>query len=149
MWCPDIREVAQSKCEGMVVSPELERAALLLEPEVPDSTEGGQELSVESAVGDLSAVHLLGKETKRLPWAPWVVLLVQGGPHVGSSGIGHQSQLGLQGRMGQFCRGGEAVLGQVEGSQYVGQPLDPCPAGEPFRASLRGASTWPGTFCRS
>ena len=80
MWCPVIREAAQSKGEGRVVCPELERAALHLEPEAPDSTEGGQKLPVESAVGDLSAVQLLGEETQQLPWATWVALLMKAAP---------------------------------------------------------------------
>ena len=75
-WCPRIREAAQSKGEGTVVRPELERAALHPEPEVPDGTEGGQKLPVKSAAVDLSTVRLLGKETQRLPWDTWVALLV-------------------------------------------------------------------------
>ena len=39
-WCPGIREAAQSEGEGTVVRSELERAALHLEPEVPDHARG-------------------------------------------------------------------------------------------------------------
>ena len=75
-WCPGMREAAQSKGEGAVVSPELECASLHLKPEVPDGNEGGQELPVEGAVGDLSAVQLFGEETQHFPRAARVVLLV-------------------------------------------------------------------------
>ena len=63
MCCPGIRVEAQSKGEGTVVRPELEGEAFHLEPEVPDSAEGGQMLPVESTVVGLSAVQLLGEES--------------------------------------------------------------------------------------
>ena len=43
----------------MVVRPQVERAAFHLEPEMPDSAEGGEKLPVESAVVDLGTVQLL------------------------------------------------------------------------------------------
>ena len=61
--CPGIGEAAKSKGEWPVVSPQLEGAALHLEPEVPNGAEGGQELPVKSDVVDLGAVQLLGEET--------------------------------------------------------------------------------------
>ena len=59
MGCLGIGETAQSEGEGAVVCPQLEGAAFYLEPEMPDSTEGGKELPVESAVVDLCPVQLL------------------------------------------------------------------------------------------
>ena len=91
---------------------------------MPDGTESSQKLPVESAVGDLSAVQLLGEETQQLPWVAWVALLVYGGPHVGGTGVRHQTQLGLSGVVGQLCQCREAVLGQVEGGQHGGGTLD-------------------------
>ena len=75
-WCPGVGEAAQSEGEGPVVRPQLKGAAFYLESEMPDSAEGGQELPVESAVVDLGAVQLLGKESQWLPRAAWVALLV-------------------------------------------------------------------------
>ena len=94
-WCPGIREVAQSEGEGTVVCPELERGAFHLKPKVTDGAEGSQKLSVEGAVVGLTAVQLLGEESQWLPRATWAALLVKGGPHVGSAGVRHQSQLGV------------------------------------------------------
>ena len=61
--CPGVGEAAQSEGEGAMVRPQLAGAAFYLEPEMLDSTEGGQELPVEGAVVDLGAVQLLGKES--------------------------------------------------------------------------------------
>ena len=44
---------------------------------------------------------------------------------MGGAGIGDQSQLDLRGGVGKLCRCRETVLGQVEGSQHGGGPLNP------------------------
>ena len=49
MWCSCIRKVCQRKGEGAVVCPELDGAALHLEPEVPDGSEGSQKSCVSRA----------------------------------------------------------------------------------------------------
>ena len=56
---PGIRAAAEGVGEGAMICPQLKLPALYLETEMPDGTEGCQQLPGERAVVDLSVVQLL------------------------------------------------------------------------------------------
>ena len=103
LGCPRFRDSVQGPQQWLVVSQQLELAALQSIPEVTDGGEGGQQLPVKSGILTLRCGQLLGEKAK---WPPTVYLsLLQDTLNVVVRCIGGQQQLRVGQWVGQWhCR---------------------------------------------